>query len=317
MSRRAFSLVEMIVVMGILIVLVSILMPVVSSARDAANGTLCESHIRTLTQAFLAFAAEHDGHLPGAIRNNVAWTWTNASGAIIDSRPPDTAPDHADWLFGVFTGNGGGDMTNLLPFAPQYGTIWKYVNNNSNAVSNLPDGGSFATYRCPSLTVTSPGSSNTGAPGSNGRFDYAAFAIFNGASLKDIPATTIMHYVVDPDGKANQFFISPNPTWAAKQWATVYAVMPTPLICQEDPKFAINSTNMEGEHCEEDQMAHLHRGGCFYGSIDGSANWVNEPNQIIKQYWFEGTHVWEAVEPSGNTCSLDFDKGIWNYWALQ
>ena len=34
--------------------------------------------------------------------------------------------------------------------------------------------------------------------GSNGRFDYAAFSVFDGAAVKDIKLTSYLHYPLDP-----------------------------------------------------------------------------------------------------------------------
>ncbi|HWE03687.1 MAG TPA: type II secretion system protein [Tepidisphaeraceae bacterium] len=329
MSRRAFSLIEMIVVIGILMVLLSILLPVVGSARDSANGMLCASHIRTLTQAFIAFAADHDGHLPGSKDNLYSSS----------DHTPETNQDHMDWLFGQYSflayENSAANTSSVpvgvpvsaellqLATAPQFGTIWRYVNNNSYSTTNLPDGGSFQTYLCPSLTTTNPG----GGIGSNGRFDYAAFSEFDGAAIKDIAATSVMHTCYDASGVNKQYTPSPDPRWSVMdtnhwynfnhQWSTQYAVLPTPIICQEDAKYNINS-NLEGQHAGPDQMAHVHHGGSFYGSVDGTVTWVNEPDLDLSQFWLEGAYLWETIPPSQSSpIVLRDDPGTWNWWAGQ
>ncbi len=60
-----FTLVELLVVIGIIALLISILMPALRKAREQANGVACSSNQRQLMQAFLMFAAEHQGRLPG------------------------------------------------------------------------------------------------------------------------------------------------------------------------------------------------------------------------------------------------------------
>src|SRR5688572_19418156 len=66
MSRRhAFTLVEILVVIGIIAVLVAVLLPVLSRSRGHARQVACASNVRQLTAAFLAYAEEHDGALPG------------------------------------------------------------------------------------------------------------------------------------------------------------------------------------------------------------------------------------------------------------
>ena len=60
----AFSLVELLVVIGIISVLIGILLPAMSRARDAANKTKCLANLRTLGQAMVMYANAHKGKLP-------------------------------------------------------------------------------------------------------------------------------------------------------------------------------------------------------------------------------------------------------------
>ena len=62
--HRGFTLVEMLVVIGIIVLLVSILLPALVRAREQARKATCLSNLRQLTQAYLSFAAAHDGELP-------------------------------------------------------------------------------------------------------------------------------------------------------------------------------------------------------------------------------------------------------------
>src|SRR5688500_8405133 len=64
-SRSAFTLVELLVVIGIIAILISILIPALNRARMSANDVKCKSNMRQLVQAALLFAAEHKGQLPG------------------------------------------------------------------------------------------------------------------------------------------------------------------------------------------------------------------------------------------------------------
>ena len=61
--RNAFSLVELVVVVGIVAVLVALLMPALSRARAEANRVACMSNLRQLLQAQLMYVAESRGHL--------------------------------------------------------------------------------------------------------------------------------------------------------------------------------------------------------------------------------------------------------------
>lgn len=61
---RGFTLVELLVVIGIIAVLTAILFPVVAGARGKARQTQCLSNVRQITQAMLVYAAEHENRLP-------------------------------------------------------------------------------------------------------------------------------------------------------------------------------------------------------------------------------------------------------------
>jgi prepilin-type N-terminal cleavage/methylation domain-containing protein len=63
-SPRAFSLVELLVVIGIIAVLVAILLPAMGRAREQARQTQCASQLRQLGQAFHLYANANAGWLP-------------------------------------------------------------------------------------------------------------------------------------------------------------------------------------------------------------------------------------------------------------
>lgn len=65
-NRRAFTLVELLVVIGIIALLISILLPALNKARESANRILCAANLRTLGQVSFLFANDHKGVLPTA-----------------------------------------------------------------------------------------------------------------------------------------------------------------------------------------------------------------------------------------------------------
>jgi prepilin-type N-terminal cleavage/methylation domain-containing protein len=107
-----FTLVELLVVIGIIALLIAILMPALRKAREQANEAICSSNQRQIMMAFLMFAVDSKGHLPG--------NFTDFNN-----------PDHTKraWLL---------NFQEPLTAAPEGGTIYRYLKNKE-------------VYRCPSI----------------------------------------------------------------------------------------------------------------------------------------------------------------------
>lgn len=64
LRRRGFTLVELLVVIGIIALLVSILLPALSKVRWNAQIVTCSARMRDLTQSVLMYASANKGYLP-------------------------------------------------------------------------------------------------------------------------------------------------------------------------------------------------------------------------------------------------------------
>lgn len=91
-KRSAFTLVELLVVIGIIAVLIGILLPALNKARQQANLVSCQSRLRQIGSALAIYESEHQARIPYAyvFRNNSGataidyWWWTYTLGSVLN-----------------------------------------------------------------------------------------------------------------------------------------------------------------------------------------------------------------------------------------
>jgi prepilin-type processing-associated H-X9-DG protein/prepilin-type N-terminal cleavage/methylation domain-containing protein len=89
-SLRAFTLVELLVVIGIIAILIALLLPALNRAREHARTVQCLSNMRQIGSTLVMFTTEHKGYVPKAWFNDAPY---NRSARGIG------APEKIDWQF--------------------------------------------------------------------------------------------------------------------------------------------------------------------------------------------------------------------------
>ena len=97
-KTRGFTLVELLVVIGIIALLISILLPTLGAARESANAVACASNMRSAGQAMVIYTTEQDGWLAGP--NTSGQFWARSTDAIGPGESSaDTVPlQNMDWM---------------------------------------------------------------------------------------------------------------------------------------------------------------------------------------------------------------------------
>ncbi|MBN1362499.1 MAG: prepilin-type N-terminal cleavage/methylation domain-containing protein [Sedimentisphaerales bacterium] len=124
-SRNAFTLIELLVVIAVIAVLLAVLIPALSRARELGHRAVCLSNLRQLTLAWVQYADNNDGKL--------------CHGAMVGFPPSEPG-----WISNAF----GEHSRSAVVAHPDKGALWAYVQDVDFyrcPVRRLP--GHMATYQ--------------------------------------------------------------------------------------------------------------------------------------------------------------------------
>lgn len=170
--RLSFSLIELLVVISIMAVLMALLFPAVTSAREKARATKCKANLKNLHAAIINYANDHSLSLPRALSaesyNAQTFRWSQSVIGWVDwtdytnEHPNPAAPGITRWWGPTAVRS----VTN--------GTLFPYVGKN------------IKVYCCPSFAAYCGNSAPDGTPNPVAVRSYAMNSQVSGVSMTSI-----------------------------------------------------------------------------------------------------------------------------------
>jgi prepilin-type N-terminal cleavage/methylation domain-containing protein/prepilin-type processing-associated H-X9-DG protein len=123
-SCRGFTLVELLVCIGMIVMLIAILLPAVRKSVEAGRQVSCLNHLRQIAQATLLYCADNEGTFPSGAAVGIAGS------------PPSDLPRPSDWIFWK---TGLSAPYNALPYSDTArSAVGRYIGSSAPTVFRCP-----------------------------------------------------------------------------------------------------------------------------------------------------------------------------------
>ena len=162
LGRTAFTLVELLVVIGIIALLISILLPSLARARMEGQRVKCLSNLRQIGAGFMMYTAENKGYYPqhsnwgncyGKMGTDTRYDKTPKTGflgepGVVEERPLNKYIKSAE-VFACPNDMGDTLQTNIINCFESYGTSYLVQWGTAFAVKNVTGPGKGAAANAP------------------------------------------------------------------------------------------------------------------------------------------------------------------------
>ena len=244
-SAKAFTLIEVLVVVAIIALLIAILTPALRQAREATRMSVCKSNLKQVGMGMQFYMSEQKVlpatqstfYLNSYFHSNGWW----GSGSNLRSDDPR----QTNWVWdGAMNTNGGSysdaDIAKFRMDCPKRGTIFRYNRN-------------VQVYLCPSEQDGAPQDTPL-AGGGNGQYSYSMSPYLGYKSADKLfrpPAAGTGFELYDPDGVPQSLYVQTRISWAPGQMF---------LLVEEHPYYTIGK-NREGNFNVSDRIVTRHMPG--------------------------------------------------------
>ena len=171
--RRGFTLVELLVVIGIIAMLIGILLPALNKARQSAQAVACQSNLRQIGIGFRLYAESNKGSMPSA-------------GDDGDAGSPILMPDNMGWASDALWMN----AVSKAAFGKTYNQIYL---DSLNGGPHVPKDTDHHVLVCPGAPEASGTSVGDGDIVQNGYFMMSGYVNNNGALAVEMRPTFVCY----------------------------------------------------------------------------------------------------------------------------